>query len=292
MEDTINIYSISKLQKAFELTTKRNDYFFVDVGKGPIFTDEPFRTETYSISLLKEGSIQVSAGLTSHTIVAPAIVTIGPTVTRSFQRSGECPIMELFFFTDTFFLETSANIFFLNKLRFFEDNDMHILQLHEPEMNRLMPIFNLIKTSFNCGHMHEALLMRAYGYLLIHEIDALHKSKNVARPSMDDTGSIFIRFRNLLTKEFWRHRSLSFYANNLNITPKYLSEVIKRQSGKTAGEWINSAIILEAKVLLQNKEYNIAQISDKLHFSDQSVFGKFFKSHEGISPAEYRKGLK
>ena len=95
----------------------------------------------------------------------------------------------------------------------------------------------------------------------------------------------------MLAKEFSRHRSLSFYANKLNTTSKYLSEVVKKQTGKTAGEWIEHTVILEAKVLLQNRELGIAQVSDLLNFSDQSVFGKFFKTHTGISPLEYRKRL-
>lgn len=291
MED-ISLYSISRLQKAFELTTKRNDYFFVDFGKEPVFTNEPFRTETYAILYLKEGSISLQAGLTCQEVFAPAIITIGPSVTRTFRRSTEKPVMELLFFTDTFLLETRSNIFYLNKYVFFEDNDRHILKLDEPAMSRITPIFDLIRTTFNVGHTNESVLMRSYSYLLIHEIDAMHKNAGNSSLSGDEQSSIFIKFRNLLTREFWRQRSVSFYANNLNVTPKYLSELIKKQTGKTAGEWIDRAVILEAKVLLQNKELSIAQVSDKLHFSDQSVFGKFFKAHEGISPVEYRKSLR
>jgi len=79
------------------------------------------------------------------------------------------------------------------------------------------------------------------------------------------------------------------YADELNVSRKYLSEVIKKHSGKTASDWISEMVILEAKVLLQNKKMSINQISDLLHFSDQSVFGRFFKNYEGISPLEYRK---
>lgn len=165
------------------------------------------------------------------------------------------------------------------------------LKLQEIELGRLSAVFDLIAATFNKGHSHEPVLMRSYAYLLIHEIDAMHRAKNVAVEHKDDNSSIFIKFRNLLTKEFWQHRSVSFYACNLNVTPKYLSEVIKKQTGKTAGEWIDKAVTLEAKVLSQNRELGISQISDKLNFSDQSVFGKFFKTHEGVSPLEYRKGL-
>lgn len=289
--EQISTYSISRLQKVFELATKRNDYFFVDVGKEPIITDEPFRAETYSILLLTEGTINMQTDLAVHQVKGPAVVTIGPAVTRSFRQSTDKPVMQLLFFTDNFLLETHSNIFYLAKYHFFEDNEKHVLQLNEGGNNRVKAVFDMIKTTFNKDHLNEGALMRSYTYLLIHEIDALHRCRD-PHNKPDEIGAMFINFRNLLTKEFWRHRSVSFYANSLNVTPKYLSEVIKRQTGKTAGEWIDKAIIQEAKVLLQKQELGIAQISDKLNFGDQSVFGKFFKTHEGISTLEYRKRLK
>jgi AraC-like DNA-binding protein len=84
------------------------------------------------------------------------------------------------------------------------------------------------------------------------------------------------------------HR-LAFYASHLHLTPKSLSAAIKKETGRSAGKWIDDTIILEAKVLLQNKTLTVSQISGMLNFSDQSVFGKFFRANAGISPIEYRK---
>jgi AraC family transcriptional activator of pobA len=290
--EKIDTYSIAKLQKAFELTSAKSDYFYVDAGKDLMYTDEPFRTETYAILLLKEGCINLETDLNRHIVEAPAIITIGPTITRSFQRCLDKPNVEFLFFTESFLLETRSNIFYLAQYRFFEDNNLHVLKMEQNERSKVDSIFNLIEDTFNTGHSNEPLMMRSYTYLLIHEIDALHRTKNEIVTPGENNNSIFIKFKNLLSKEFWRHRSVGFYANNLNVNPKYLSEVVKRESGQTAGEWIDRAVVLEAKVLLQKKDISIAQVSDQLNFSDQSVFGKFFKNREGISPAEYRKKIK
>ncbi|RFZ91164.1 AraC family transcriptional regulator [Mucilaginibacter conchicola] len=290
MVEQISTLSISKLQKAFDLAAPRKQYLFVDTGCEPLYTDEPFRTETYSVVWLRQGVMHLQADLTSTVITGPAVITLGPSVTRSFRRSDERPDMQLFFFTADFLLETLANIFYLDRYRFFEDNEGHVLQLHEQEAFRLASIFNLVSGVFGRMHPNEPQLMRSYGYLLIHEIDAIHRSRSAGQQP-DEGNLLFTRFRNLLTKEFWRHRTVGFYASNLNVTPKYLSEVIKKQSGKTAGEWINKAVMLEARVLLQNRTLSIARVSERLSFSDQSVFGKFFKTHQGLSPAEYRKSL-
>lgn len=126
--DDISTYSISKLQKAFDLTTKKNDYFYVDTGREPLYTDDPFRTETYSVLLLKKGTMKLQVGLTSHIITAPAVLTIAPMVTRSFQRCDDKPEMAVLFFTESFLLETRANIFYLSNYHFFEDNEKHMLK--------------------------------------------------------------------------------------------------------------------------------------------------------------------
>jgi AraC-like DNA-binding protein len=84
-------------------------------------------------------------------------------------------------------------------------------------------------------------------------------------------------------------RKLDYYADQLHLTPKSLSAAIKKYTGKSAGKWIDDSITLEAKVLLQNKTLTVSQVSGMLNFSDQSVFGKFFRANTGISPIEYRK---
>jgi AraC-like DNA-binding protein len=86
-------------------------------------------------------------------------------------------------------------------------------------------------------------------------------------------------------------RRLEFYADHLHVMPKSLSAAIKKQSGRSAGKWIDETIALEAKVLLQNKMLTVSQISDMLNFSNQSVFSKFFRANSGMSPVAYRKKL-
>ena len=86
-----------------------------------------------------------------------------------------------------------------------------------------------------------------------------------------------------------KERSVSFYANKLCLTPKHLSGVVKEVSGKTAGEWIDRLVILEARAMLKTTEMSIQQIAEHLNFANQSFFGKYFKHYVGISPKEYRR---
>ena len=75
----------------------------------------------------------------------------------------------------------------------------------------------------------------------------------------------------------------------LNITPKYLSEVVKQLSTRTTNDWIDKYVILEMRVLLKNTTKSIKEISDELSFPNQSFMGKYFKIHVGMSPKDYRK---
>ena len=86
-----------------------------------------------------------------------------------------------------------------------------------------------------------------------------------------------------------KERKVLFYADKLHLSAGYLSTVIKNISGKTAAEWIDDYVMLEAKTLLKSTNLTIQQISDNLNFPSQSFFGKYFKRQAGVSPKEYKK---
>ncbi|WP_285058451.1 helix-turn-helix domain-containing protein [Pedobacter ginsengisoli] len=286
--EEITTYTISKLQSAFASSADQKDYLFVPMGKEPIYAAEPFRAENFSIAFLREGELNFQAGLTSHFVQAPALITIGPSVTRSFKRSDQKPGMELIFFKEAFLVEQQSDVFFLNKFPFFEDNDHHVISPDEQTLVRLQALYSQIANCVSDNLEHEHSIMRNLIYVLIYYIDGCHRQQKQAAKS-EKVNPLFQRFRNMLIKEFVRHRSVNYYAAALNVTPKYLSRVVKDVTGQTAGEWIDKAVLLEAKVLLQNKHLNISEISDHLNFSDQSFFGKYFKNLEGVSPLDYRK---
>jgi AraC-like DNA-binding protein len=99
---------------------------------------------------------------------------------------------------------------------------------------------------------------------------------------------IFDRFIKLVSEYHTQYRNVGFYADKLCLTPKYLSKLIKTATGKSAPEWIDQYVILEAKNLLKYSGVTIKEIVFKLNFPNQSVFYKFFKARTGMTPTEYR----
>lgn len=100
--------------------------------------------------------------------------------------------------------------------------------------------------------------------------------------------AMYEQFMLLLNKHHCQEHSIKFYADQICISPKYLSAVIKQISGRSAAEWIDEYVILEAKNLLRYSTMNIQEIAYYLNFSTQSFFGKYFKHLTGMTPGQYR----
>lgn len=102
---------------------------------------------------------------------------------------------------------------------------------------------------------------------------------------------LFKRYIELLTENGGIERSVKAYAEKLCITPKYLSALCKKISGKTALSWIHQFTINAIIKRLKYSNMTIKEISDSMNFPNISFFGKFVKSQTGMSPSEYRKRM-
>lgn len=114
--------------------------------------------------------------------------------------------------------------------------------------------------------------------------------KNAESPSLPTRDELMFLFIQLLDKHCKEEHSVTFYANQLCVSPEHLSTVLKSLSGKTVTKWISEALMHQAQKLLRDLDHELTlqQIADLLNFSDQSAFGKFFKKNTGMSPMAYR----
>jgi AraC family transcriptional activator of pobA len=284
LKNKITTYSLAHHKSLFADADSNTDYFYIQAQDHP-YISEPYRAESYAIEFLRKGSIVMQTKLKKIVIHAPAIITLGPSVIRSFTKDSDEILIDIIFFKPQFFLHNQANVFFLAQYEFFENSDMHIFNLEKKNKLKFEQIFSLLRQSLESNSHHQPSILRSYLYILIYELDSVRQIS----PNESLQNPLFEKFKEILFKDFIKHRSVQYYADALNVTRKYLSEVIKNNSGKTASNWIEDIVVLEAKVLLQNKELTISQISDILNFQNQSSFGRFFKKCEEISPLEYRR---
>ena len=101
---------------------------------------------------------------------------------------------------------------------------------------------------------------------------------------------LFKKFIALIHENCLTEREVSFYADRLCISTKYLTGICRNiTNGASAKQIIDQHVILEIKVLLQSTELSMQEIADRLGFPDQSYLGRYFKRYEGMSPGDYRK---
>lgn len=120
--------------------------------------------------------------------------------------------------------------------------------------------------------------------IFIHEFER-QRQKNERAP-------LFERFLQLVQEHCMEHREVEFYSEKLFITPKYLTEICKKNSGKPAMEWIQNFTTQRIIILLKNKNLTLTEIADTLHFSSASFFSRYVKKMLGVSPGEYRERLR
>ena len=94
-----------------------------------------------------------------------------------------------------------------------------------------------------------------------------------------------------VARDFRGHRDIQYYAALQCLSPKYFGQIISSASGRYPIDIIRDYVIVEAKVLLRSRNYNVEQVTNILHFSSQSSFGKYFKKATGVSPSGFMNGL-
>lgn len=132
-------------------------------------------------------------------------------------------------------------------------------------------------------------LIRTALYEILSELSGYVNSLD--RELFQQKDLLFKRFLELLSSCEVKPRSVTWYANKLYITPKYLSSVCKIVSGKTAFEWINEYVMTDIRHQLKYSGCSIKEVSNYLGFPNSSFFGKYVKSHTGFNPSYYRKQL-
>ena len=142
----------------------------------------------------------------------------------------------------------------------------------------------------NTGHhFYQETLINAMQAAILDFFD-FHASLYGQSDISTQNASIMSRFLKMLEEGMYReHREVSYYADCLCVTSKYLSEVSKKVSGYAANYWINRYTILDISRLLRDKSLSFVQISDMFGFSSPAYFSRYVQQNLGLTPTGYRK---
>ena len=258
------------------------------IDKAPMPT-EPRRMNFILIGLCLQGEVMYELD-TKMQIIKPGDILIVSDrhVVDSYRCSedmqGLCMMMSV-----QFFREIIQNVSDISSLFLF--SRLHpVMRLEDKEIETFKEYFQVIKQKIGDEHNHfrkdliKALLLAMFYDLsnIIYRVKADGKPRSRAEV-------IFTQFITLVEKHFREERRVAWYAKQLCITAKYLSETVKAVSRRTPNEWIDDYITLELRVQLKNSTKTIKEIARDLKFPNQSFMGKFFKEHVGVSPLQYRR---
>ena len=165
-----------------------------------------------------------------------------------------------------------------------------VLKLEQRECDAFKEFFYVIKKKItDTNNFFRKDLIRTLLLAMFYDVgNIIYRVRNFGEVQVPSE-KLFTRFLRLVQTNCKRERRVSWYAQQLCISPKYLSLVVKRISGRTALEWIENYVTMELRVALKNSTRSIKEIAEDMNFPNQSFLGKYFKEHLGMTPSEYRK---
>lgn len=252
----------------------------------------PCRFDGYVIFFCVKGNLSVNINLRSFIVRENSLIFYVPGNIVQFDdfKGMECVLVA-----------ASSNL--ISSLRFdfgkLYDNSLMALEnpciyLDEDEFKMCSKYYDLTSSLLTSKQHYLRDSLMCLGSSLFYYLGNVWKDR-IVKADGETNGSlrtkiVFESFMKLVLEHHNSERSIAFYANKLCLSPKYLSQLVKKVSGKSAPEWIDSFVVLEAKNLLKYSDMGIKEISYKLNFNSPAIFYRFFKAHTGLTPMEYRRG--
>ncbi|GAB3927065.1 helix-turn-helix domain-containing protein [Mucilaginibacter myungsuensis] len=290
MSKKIAQLSLSKFADLYADNFVSTDFFVADEKQLLSLSEFPYRSDGYIIGICTRGTAEVEVNLQVYEARPDAMLLATPFhVLRIYNASPDF-LCRFLVFSKAFLSETSVNSHFLETFSYFKSTSIPVIYPNNADARMILDVYQLIKQKIDRQeHPYRMEISRSILATLLYELQAVYEKQHVIiRGKQSRKQELNLNFQDLVFQHYKEHRNVQYYADALFVSPKHLTETVKDVTGRTAGEWIDDAVILEAKVLLRNNDISIAAVADAIHFPDQSTFGKYFKKHAGLSPSDYR----
>lgn len=267
-------------------------------GSGSLaFVRHPFRFDGYMAVFCISGSLKVLINLKEFEVRERSLFVNIPGNILSVPDTGGCPLEDLHFIVVAMSASYMSTLKFDMDKLFSEglsllDNPCIILSDEEKEVaGRYLDLFShVVKSSLIYKRECVSSLVSSLFYLAGGALEKRIAAAGRSAPCVKGRGvELLEAFIRLVAEYHTSERSIRFYAEKLFLTPKYLARVIRDTSGRTASDWIDSYVLLEARNMLKYSGMTIKEIVAGLNFPDVPSFSRFFRSRTGMTPAQYRK---
>ena len=299
MEQILQISQLSGIQHFSSDYSRYSDNYlfsrFTPEASHLDYFSNPMRFNGMIIMLCRQGGITLEINLETVELKRNVLVGIGPDkIVKAITTDWEHLDAYILFVTPDFLKDINIDLNAINLGAIPEHKDRKpMMELADDEADLLCRYLELLheNTKNNTTDIYVKSISRNLVAAIIYQMlqfMAKRRPEDEERPRSRRLN--YVRdFMRLVQQYHRKERSVGFYAQKLFISPKYLSLIIKEATGKSAAEWIDDFVILEAKNLLRFSGKNVQQVAYELNFSNQSSFGKYFKHLTGMSPTEFQK---
>ncbi len=168
-----------------------------------------------------------------------------------------------------------------------------VIKLGQDEVDLMLKYYELLAfkmdhPEMNFGRETVRDIIRCFAYDLLSNINK-HMNQDGSEDMLRQGDRVFRKFMLLLAENSNMNRSVKSYADELCVSPKYLTSVCRKHSDYTASELIATSVISRIKQLLLYSDLSIKEVAAEMGFDNLSFFGKYVKKHLGLSPNNYRK---
>jgi AraC family transcriptional regulator, transcriptional activator of pobA len=252
------------------------------------FPKESMKMTYYELMFVTEGHCVVTGNLNEFTQNRLQIRFSAPGKINSIKEFS--PDLNGFYcLFDKAFIETYSGVSnLLNTFPFFDLDAVPIVNLPESQFDFFSILFNKIHQDFSQNSVVSKPTICAYLIAILKECSVIYEKELQENKKLTSADRISQDFLRLMHKYYLSKRTLTEYAELLNITTKHLTKSVKNATGETPMNFIHKMLILEAKILLKDTTLSVAEIAYQLSFEDAAYFNRFFKQHTGVTPSTYR----
>lgn len=247
------------------------------------FLDE----DNHAIFWMQEGFRSISVDFNKFSLQPNSIYFITAGKQVSVTCSGQ-PKGWILKFPNAFIREHIQDHLFVKNVEIYtSDGEIPRIVLSPKIGERVHSIIEMIDELVEADHPHKEAASASLLKTLLLYCDS-HCNIRVTVEDNRHQLSIVTTFKNLVAKHYNHLHSVSHYAELMNISPKYLNQIVKKVLGVTAKTIIQEQLILQARRDLKFSDGSIKEIAYSLGFSDPFYFSNYFKKEMGCSPSEYR----
>lgn len=257
-----------------------------------LYTSYPCRLKAEVFVLCMGGSIEASINLSDYTIKKYDFVTLSPaSIIQINKIEGDLKLYFMVFSSD--FINGISKTKAIIDLIYITKNHP-VLSLPQEFANIYEEFFLLMmKVYYKKRSPYNPEILKCMLLSIMYRLSDMYHERPVRNKSSLNRGEDICKaFGNLVIQHYTQERNISYYAQQLNITPSHLSNTVKHITGKTVMDIISEVVIVDAQAQLKSTNTPIHEIADSLNFPNVSFFGKYFKRLTGMSPQQYRNSDK